>query len=101
MRLLEREVGTSRAANPASGAELARGDHLFGRVPVTWMSKHAAAFPRMIELSARLTSGVGQVIVGNHRPWSVSRLGGSAARRLGGSAARRLGPSTGSCPRAP
>jgi len=44
-QLLDRERATFAAANPRSAAAYAAADHLFGRVPMTWMNKLATAFP--------------------------------------------------------
>jgi glutamate-1-semialdehyde 2,1-aminomutase len=43
--LLARERATFAERNPASAAAYRRADHLFGRVPMTWMNKNAAGFP--------------------------------------------------------
>jgi glutamate-1-semialdehyde 2,1-aminomutase len=40
-----RERAAFTAANPRSAAAHARSEHLFGRVPMTWMNKTAAGFP--------------------------------------------------------
>lgn len=50
--LLARESADADRRNPRSKAAYARADHLFGRVPMTWMNKTAGAFPRYLE-SAR------------------------------------------------
>jgi glutamate-1-semialdehyde 2,1-aminomutase len=44
-RLLARERAVFARRNPESAAAYARADHLFGRVPMTWMNKNAAGFP--------------------------------------------------------
>jgi glutamate-1-semialdehyde 2,1-aminomutase len=43
--LLARERATFADRHPRSAAAYARADHLFGRVPMTWMNKSAAGFP--------------------------------------------------------
>ncbi|WP_446220404.1 transaminase [Micromonospora sp. IBHARD004] len=43
--LLARERATFEDRHPRSAAAYARADHLFGRVPMTWMNKSAAGFP--------------------------------------------------------
>jgi glutamate-1-semialdehyde 2,1-aminomutase len=43
--LLARETAESAARNPRSQAAYQRAEHLFGRVPMTWMNKSAGAFP--------------------------------------------------------
>ena len=40
-----RELETFAARNPKSKAAYERADHLFGRVPMTWMNKKAGGFP--------------------------------------------------------
>ncbi|MED7821867.1 transaminase [Streptomyces chiangmaiensis] len=47
-RLLARESVEAQRQNPRSKAAYARADHLFGRVPMTWMNKTAGAFPRYL-----------------------------------------------------
>ncbi|MFF1407261.1 transaminase [Streptomyces sp. NPDC058294] len=46
--LLSRESAEAERRNPRSRAAYARADHLFGRVPMTWMNKTAGAFPRYL-----------------------------------------------------
>ncbi|MET7486481.1 transaminase [Streptomyces sp. NPDC005538] len=55
--LLARERAEADRANPRSKAAYARADHLFGRVPMTWMNKTAGAFPRYLDTArgARVT----------------------------------------------
>ncbi|RPE37459.1 glutamate-1-semialdehyde 2,1-aminomutase [Streptomyces sp. Ag109_O5-1] len=55
--LLARESAEAERRNPRSRAAYARADHLFGRVPMTWMNKNAGAFPRYLAtaLGARVT----------------------------------------------
>ena len=43
--LNSREVARYHAANPRSQAQYAGADHLFGRVPMTWMNKWSGGFP--------------------------------------------------------
>ncbi|NJC70562.1 aminotransferase class III-fold pyridoxal phosphate-dependent enzyme [Planosporangium thailandense] len=43
--LLARERDNYTRQNPRSAAAYARAEHLFGRVPMTWMNKQAAGFP--------------------------------------------------------
>lgn len=43
--LLARETSQAAARNPRSHAAYQAAGHLFGRVPMTWMNKNAAAFP--------------------------------------------------------
>jgi len=51
-RLHERELAEFARRNPRSAAAYAAADHLFGRVPMTWMNKKAGGFPLYFE-SAR------------------------------------------------
>ena len=50
--LLERECDSYVRRNPRSAAAYERAEHLFGRVPMTWMNKQAAGFPLYLD-SAR------------------------------------------------
>ncbi len=47
--LMERERATFAARNPKSQAAFGRAEHLFGRVPMTWMNKRAGAFPLYLD----------------------------------------------------
>lgn len=47
--LLERERNEYVRLHPASRAAFERADHLFGRVPMTWMNKTAAGFPLYLD----------------------------------------------------
>lgn len=55
--LLARESAEAERRNPRSRAAYAHADHLFGRVPMTWMNKTAGAFPRYLAAArgARVT----------------------------------------------
>jgi glutamate-1-semialdehyde 2,1-aminomutase len=55
--LMARERAAFAQRNPRSAAAYARADHLFGRVPMTWMNKSAAGFPVYVDRArgARLT----------------------------------------------
>ncbi|WP_377267165.1 transaminase [Peterkaempfera sp. SMS 1(5)a] len=56
--LLARESAEAGRRNPRSRAAYERADHLFGRVPMTWMNKTAAgSFPRYLDTArgARIT----------------------------------------------
>ncbi|QTD96246.1 transaminase [Streptomyces cyanogenus] len=46
--LLARESAEAERRNPRSRAAYARAEHLFGRVPMTWMNKTAGGFPRYL-----------------------------------------------------
>jgi glutamate-1-semialdehyde 2,1-aminomutase len=50
--LMHRERAVFTERNPRSQAAFGRAEHLFGRVPMTWMNKRAGAFPLYLE-SAR------------------------------------------------
>jgi glutamate-1-semialdehyde 2,1-aminomutase len=56
-KLMEREVADYVARNPKSERAFARAEHLFGRVPMTWMNKRAGAFPLYLHAArgARVT----------------------------------------------
>ncbi|MGW1257763.1 transaminase [Streptomyces sp. NPDC002513] len=56
-QLLARESAEAERHNPRSRAAYERADHLFGRVPMTWMNKTAGAFPRYLAAArgARVT----------------------------------------------
>ena len=47
--LLERERASYVAANPKSRAAYEAADHLFGRVPMTWMNKWSGGFPMYLQ----------------------------------------------------
>lgn len=47
--LLERERAAYAAANPRSQELFAAADHLFGRVPMTWMAKWSGGFPLFLD----------------------------------------------------
>ncbi|MFE2301682.1 transaminase [Streptomyces sp. NPDC059445] len=51
-QLLARESAEAERRNPRSRAAYEGAEHLFGRVPMTWMNKTAGAFPRYLD-SAR------------------------------------------------
>jgi len=55
--LTERERTAFADRHPRSAAAYARADHLFGRVPMTWMNKSAAGYPVYLDRArgARLT----------------------------------------------
>ncbi|MFJ8200721.1 transaminase [Streptomyces sp. NPDC096152] len=56
-QLLAREAAEAERRNPRSKAAYDRAEHLFGRVPMTWMNKTAGAFPRYLDSArgARIT----------------------------------------------
>jgi glutamate-1-semialdehyde 2,1-aminomutase len=47
--LMSSEQDRFAAAHPRSAAAYGRADHLFGRVPMTWMNKKAGGFPLYFE----------------------------------------------------
>ncbi|MFF3935237.1 hypothetical protein [Streptomyces phaeofaciens] len=58
-QLLARESAEAERANPRSRAAYAEAEHLFGRVPMTWMNKTAGAFPRTALFAAALAELAG------------------------------------------
>src|SRR6476619_8646617 len=50
--LMARELADFAVRNPLSEKAYAEAEHLFGRVPMTWMNKRAGAFPLYLD-SAR------------------------------------------------
>ncbi|MEU9331832.1 transaminase [Streptomyces sp. NPDC048290] len=55
--LLARESAEAERRGPRSKAAYGRAEHLFGRVPMTWMNKNAGAYPRYLATArgARVT----------------------------------------------
>ena len=53
--LLSRERDEFVRTHPRSQAAFARGEHLFGRVPMTWMLKLAGAFPLYLDSASGAT----------------------------------------------
>lgn len=51
-QLLTRERATYAERHPRSAAAYASADHLFGRVPMTWMNKNAGGFPVQLDTAA-------------------------------------------------
>ena len=47
--LTTREQAAFAQAHPRSHAAYARANHLFGRVPMTWMNKKAGGFPLYLD----------------------------------------------------
>ena len=47
--LLARETAAAAARSPRSQAAYQRAEHLFGRVPMTWMNKNAGGFPLYLD----------------------------------------------------
>jgi glutamate-1-semialdehyde 2,1-aminomutase len=90
--LLKRERDSYVDGNPRSAAAYARAEHLFGRVPMTWMNKQAAGFPLYLESArgSRVTDLDGHEYVdlclgdtgamAGHSPAAVT---GAVSRRLG------------------
>src|SRR5674476_1428780 len=48
-QIYDRERRDFAARHPRSAAAYERADHLFGRVPMTWMNKNAGGFPIYVE----------------------------------------------------
>ncbi|MEV5842635.1 transaminase [Streptomyces sp. NPDC051985] len=63
--LLAREAAEAERRNPRSRAAYAGAEHLFGRVPMTWMNKTAGAFPRYLATArgARVTDVDGHTYI--------------------------------------
>ena len=55
--LIDAERATYRARHPRSAALFSKADHLFGRVPMTWMTKWCGGFPLYLDSAsgARIT----------------------------------------------
>ncbi|MEV8604436.1 transaminase [Streptomyces griseoviridis] len=60
--LLDRETAEAARRGPRSRGAYGRAEHLFGRVPMTWMNKTAGPFPRYLATArgARVTDIDGQ-----------------------------------------
>ncbi len=97
--LLDRETAESERRNPRSQQAYRRADHLFGRVPMTWMNKCATAFPLYLDRArgARVTDIDGHEYVdfclgdtgamSGHSPEPVARAVEHRFRELGGATA--------------
>ena len=91
--LLERERAEFVARNPRSHTAYKSSEHLFGRVPMTWMNKAAAGFPVVPGARARRAGDrhrrarVRRPVPGRHRRDGRSLAG--ADRRGGAAAVRR------------
>jgi glutamate-1-semialdehyde 2,1-aminomutase len=96
--LNERELATFAQRNPKSKAAYDRAEHLFGRVPMTWMNKKAGGFPVYLDRALRaiasgtstetntstlLSATPAQWLVTRTRPWSSKQLR-NANRHQGG-----------------
>ena len=64
-RLIDRERSSYSAAHPGSRALFEQADHLFGRVPMTWMAKWSGGFPLYLDTAAgnRITDVDGRTYV--------------------------------------
>ncbi|MFF4864223.1 hypothetical protein ACFY3J_21285 [Streptomyces sp. NPDC001231] len=97
--LLARESAEAERRNPRSKAACDRADHLFGRVPMTWMNKSAGALPRSPDSArgARLTDTDGHEYVdfclgdtgamAGHSPTPVAEAVARRYAELGGATA--------------
>ncbi|MEV7150348.1 transaminase [Streptomyces sp. NPDC093084] len=97
--LLARESAEAERRNPRSRAAYARADHLFGRVPMTWMNKTAGAFPRYLATArgARVTDIDGHTYIdfclgdtgamAGHSPAVVTEAAHRRFAELGGATA--------------
>jgi hypothetical protein len=63
-QIYDRERREFVARHPRSAAAYARSDHLFGRVPMTWMNKNAVVFRSTLTGRAAIASGTSTV-------WSI------------------------------
>src|SRR5690348_12961384 len=97
--LLARESAEATRRCPRSQDAYARADHLFGRVPMTWMNKTAGPFPRYLATArgARVTDIDGHEYVDfclgdtgamtGHSPAAVAEAVNRRFTELGGSTA--------------
>ncbi|MGV9993572.1 transaminase [Streptomyces sp. NPDC003374] len=97
--LLARESAEAERRNPRSKAAYERAEHLFGRVPMTWMNKTAGAFPRYLDSArgARITDVDGHEYIdfclgdtgamAGHSPAAVAEAVGRRYTELGGATA--------------
>ncbi|GHD87620.1 transaminase [Streptomyces naganishii] len=97
--LLARESAEAERRNPRSKAAYDRAEHLFGRVPMTWMNKTAGAFPRYLDSArgARVTDVDGHEYIdfclgdtgamAGHSPAVVADAVGRRYAELGGATA--------------
>ncbi|MEU7057948.1 transaminase [Streptomyces sp. NPDC046197] len=97
--LLVRETAEAERRNPRSKAAYDRAEHLFGRVPMTWMNKTAGAFPRYLASArgARITDVDGHEYIdfclgdtgamAGHSPTAVSEAVSRRYTELGGATA--------------
>lgn len=97
--LLARESAEAERRNPRSKAAYDRAEHLFGRVPMTWMNKTVGAFPRYLDSArgARVTDGDGHEYIdfclgdtgamAGHSPAVVADAVGRRYAELGGATA--------------
>ncbi|MGV9245721.1 transaminase [Streptomyces sp. NPDC003710] len=98
-QLLARESAEAERRNPRSRAAYERAEHLFGRVPMTWMNKTAGAFPRYLATArgARVTDIDGHDYIdfclgdtgamAGHSPDAVARAVHRRFAELGGATA--------------
>jgi len=54
--LIERERALYISRNPKSQAAFEAADHLFGRVPMTWMNKWSGGFPLYLDRAWAIAS---------------------------------------------
>src|SRR5450432_1728498 len=77
--LIDRERRDYEAAHPRSAELFHAADHLFGRVPMTWMGKWSGGFPLYLDRAKgnRITDGGGLEYVG----FGLGCPGGMAGQR--------------------
>jgi glutamate-1-semialdehyde 2,1-aminomutase len=90
--LTERERATFVERHPKSAAAYARADHLFGRVPMTWMNKTAGGFPVYVERArgARITDLDGHEYI-DFCLGDTGAMGGHSPAPVVDAVTRRLG----------
>jgi glutamate-1-semialdehyde 2,1-aminomutase len=90
--LTARERAAFAERHPRSAAAYARADHLFGRVPMTWMNKSAAGYPVYVDRArgARLTDVDGHEYV-DFCLGDTAAMAGHSPAPVVAAVARRLG----------
>lgn len=91
-RVYRREQGDFAARNPKSRAAYNRADHLFGRVPMTWMNKTTAGFPLYFAGASgnRITDLDGHEYI-DFALGDTGAMGGHSPRPVVDAVAKRIG----------
>ena len=90
--LMERERATFAARNPKSQAAFGRAEHLFGRVPMTWMNKRAGAFPLYLDRARARRSPTSTATPTPTSRWATPRaMAGHSPQPVVAAVARRFG----------